>query len=325
MRRGVRLLSAALVMAMLAFGSLATAPIQAQSNPPLQVLRIGTTMSDDFTPVLYALKNDMFKKAGLDVQVTVLGSGAAIATAVVGGALDLGKSSIVSLMAAHVKGVPLAIVCPGAIYDARTPYAALVMPADASYKTGKDLEGKTVASPALNDFNSLVTKMWVDQNGGDSSLVQFVEMPNVAQAAALAAHRIDGAVLQQPDLQNALDSGKVKQLGLAYSAISQQFMFAGWFASTDWATKHPDLVRTFRRVAIEAAKYTNAHHAETAGILADATKMPLTVVSQMPRVDSATALDEKLIQPMVDAAAKYKMLPHTFPAKEMIFDPGPGR
>lgn len=322
MTRIAHRIAAVLAAVALLLGLAEPTPAGAQQSPPLQVLRIGTTMSDDFTPVLYALKNDLFRKAGLDVQVTVLGSGSAIATAVVGGALDLGKSSIVSLMSAHVRGVPLALVCPGAIYDARTPYAELVTAPDATFKTGKDLEGKTVAAPALNDFNTLVTKMWVDQNGGDSATLKFVELPNVAQAAAVAEHRIDAAVLQQPDLQNALDGGKAKVLGLAYSAISQQFMFAGWFASTDWAAKHPDLVRTFTRVAIEAAKYANAHHAETAAILADATKIPLAVVQQMPRVDSATVMDAKFIQPMIDAAAKYKMLPRAFPASEMIFDPG---
>jgi ABC-type nitrate/sulfonate/bicarbonate transport system substrate-binding protein len=161
--------------------------------------------------------------------------------------------------------------------------------------------------------------MWVDQNGGDSKLLKFVEIPNTAQAISVAEHRVDAAVLQQPDLARALEGGKVKVLGLAYSAISPNFMFAGWFAMNDWAAKHADLVKIFNRVAADAARYTNAHHAETAPMLADASKIPLTVIEKMNRVDSSTALDPTIIQPIIDASAKYKMLAHGFPAKDLIF------
>jgi NitT/TauT family transport system substrate-binding protein len=294
------------------------ATLQAQTTMP--VLRLGTPMSDDYTPLLYAIHAGLFKKAGIDVQVTVLANGSAIAAAVAGGALDIGKASLVSLMNAHAHGVPIVLVAAGAMYNAKSPYAELVMPADATYKTGKDLAGKTIGVPAIGDFNTLVTSMWVDQNGGDSKTLKFVEIPNTAEAPAVAEKRIDAAVLQQPDLALALETGKVKVLGLAYSAISPNFMFAGWFAMDTWASAHPDLVKTFQRVAADAARYTNAHHADTVTMLADASKMPLATIEKMSRVDTALTLDPNIIQPIIDASAKYKLLPRAFPAKELIFE-----
>lgn len=294
--------------------------LRASAQTTLPVLRLGTTMSDDYTPILYAMNAGLFKKAGIDAQVTVLANGAAIAAAVAGGSIDVGKASLVSLMNAHVRGVPIVLVAAGAMYNAKAPYAELVMPADAAYKTGKDLNGKTIAVPAIGDFNTLVTSMWVDQGGGDSKTLKFVEIPNTAQAPAVAEHRVDAAVLQQPDLALALETGKVKVLGLAYSAISPNFMFAGWFAMSDWAAKHPDLVKAFQRVAADAARYTNAHHAETAAMLSEASKMPLATIQKMSRVDTALELDPTIIQPIIDASAKYKLLPHGFPAKELVFE-----
>jgi hypothetical protein len=38
----------------------------------------------------------------------------------------------------------------------------------------------------------------------------------------------------------------------------------------------------------------------------------------MHRISYATALDPKLIQPMIDACAKYKVIPAAFDAKDMI-------
>jgi NitT/TauT family transport system substrate-binding protein len=306
----------------LAITGLLAAPIErAAAQQTGQPLKIASTMADDLTPILFAIKDGRFKKAGLDVDLTVLPSGAAVAAAVAGGAIDIGKSSLVSLMNAHVHGVPIALVAAGGMYDAKAPYAELVVASDAPFKTAKDLDGKTIGVPALGDFNVLVTSMWIDQNGGDSKTLKFVEVPNTTQAAAVADHRIDAAVLQQPDLSLSLETGKVKVFGLAYSAISPSFMFTGWFAKTDWAAGHPDLVKTFARVAVDAARYTNAHHAETAQLLADSSKIPLPTIQKMARTDSGLSLTPDMIQSTIDASVKYKLLPKAFPASELIFAP----
>lgn len=173
--------------------------------------------------------------------------------------------------------------------------------------------------PSLNDLNTLATSAWVDQNGGDSKSLKFVELSASAQTPAVVEHRVDAVVLTQPYLSLALDSGKVRVLGLAWSAISPSFMFGAWFAMNDWAAKHLSIVRTFARVTSQAAQYTNIHHSETASLLADASKIPIETIDKMSRVDTATALDPMLIQPMIDASAKYKLLPHGFPAKDLIF------
>jgi len=41
-------------------------------------------------------------------------------------------------------------------------------------------------------------------------------------------------------------------------------------------------------------------------------------VQKMNRVDGATALDPKEIQPLIDAAAKYHLIPAAFPATDML-------
>jgi ABC-type nitrate/sulfonate/bicarbonate transport system substrate-binding protein len=72
--------------------SLVPCAAHAQSSD-LIPLRVGAAMDDQSKPVFYALDNGLFAKAGLDVQLVALsGGGAAIAAAVVGGSLDLGRS-----------------------------------------------------------------------------------------------------------------------------------------------------------------------------------------------------------------------------------------
>jgi NitT/TauT family transport system substrate-binding protein len=315
-----RLASGAL--ATTAFGGPTIVVPRAARAQAANVIRLGATMADDDTAIYYALKTGMYKKAGLDIEFTVMTSGGATTQAIIAGALDIGKSSLTPLFAAHTKGIPVVIVAPGGIYTDKAPFAVLVQAADTTYKTGKDLDGKTIGVAGLGDVTQLVISMWVDQTGGDSKTLRYVEVPNSAQTVALEQHRIDAALLLNPQLQAALMSGKAKRLSLPMDTIAPQYMLGAWFAMNDWASKHADAVKTFASVTSQSATYTNSHHEATAALMSDATKIPLEVFSKMDRVDNYTTLDPATIQSSIDFAAKYKMITHGFPAREMIFEPG---
>jgi hypothetical protein len=52
--------------------------------------------------------------------------------------------------------------------------------------------------------------------------------------------------------------------------------------------------------------------------MADVDKLPVATIEHMPRVDGATALNPAAWQPVIDAAAKFKIIAHGFPAREML-------
>ena len=68
----------------------------------------------------------------------------------------------------------------------------------------------------------------------------------------------------------------------------------------------------------DAATYTNAHHQQTVDLLAKYTGATTETIARMRRVPVATTVDPKLIQPTIDVCAKYKVIPATFDAREMI-------
>lgn len=308
--------AAALVAIGVTLVAVAALPSSAQ---PLEKIRIGLVPSDDITPVVYALHAGLFKQAGLDVELEPASSGAAVAAAVVAGAYEMGKSSLVSLMNAHLRGLPLVIVANGGTYEASAPYAELVVAADLPYRSAADLNGKLIGVSALNDLNTVATDAWVDQNGGDSKTLRFVEIPNSAVAAALQAHRIDAAIMLYPPLAEALEQKQVRILGHAFSAIASNFVYGAWFATPTWAAQHKREVDTFARVFYQAARYTNTHHAETVQMMSDITKIPAAVFANMPRTDSAVSMDAKDLQAVIDAAARFKAIPRDFPAEELIY------
>ncbi|HEY4139041.1 MAG TPA: ABC transporter substrate-binding protein [Casimicrobiaceae bacterium] len=284
----------------------------------LQVLRVETIPTDDATPLLYAQKSGMFAKAGVDVTIDKANSGSAIAAAILSGSYDVGLSNLVTLSEAHVRGVGFTLLAPAGTYHSKTPFSELVVARDAPMASGKDLNGKTIATPSLDSLSTLVISAWVDAQGGDARTLKFVEIPISAAQAALETHRIDASLMNDTVLSKALATGAVRILGPALDAVAPEFPYSGWFTSSAWANAHRDLVRSFVRVMAESTAYTNAHKAETAALLASFTGQDLAVVQKSNRDDSGTVLRLSQIQPLIDLAAKYKFIARTFPAQDIV-------
>jgi NitT/TauT family transport system substrate-binding protein len=290
---------------------------QAQTPAPLPI-SIAAPPSDDATPFYYALSAGLFPRAGLDVTFQPLGSGSAVAQAVAGGAVQIGLSSLLPIVLAHVKAVPFAIVAPAGIYLDSAPYAAMVVRSDAPIHTGSDMNGKMIGVAALKDTGGMASMAWIEQNGGNPQLVRQIETPYSLQVAALQDGRIDAISLIQPGLGQALASGTLRILGKSYSAIAKRFMITAWFARTDYIAANTEAVRRFARVMHDASVYANGHHDDTAPLLSAATKVDIATIRQSTRETYAESLDPADIQRLVDAAAKYKAIDAGFDARDLV-------
>jgi len=290
----------------------------AQSPAALTPLHIASTANDDVTSALYAIQQDMFRKAGLDVTLSTLTSGSAISAAVAGGAVDIGRSSMLPLITARSRGIGFMLIAPSGLYLASAPVAALVAPVTSAVHTAKDLEGKIVSCPALGDLDSLAVHNWIDANGGDSKLVQYVEMPGSAVVTELAAGRVAAGTLQNPFLAQAVKGGTVRVLGYHLSSIGTRLMQSAWFATSAFLEKNATAARAFAQVMQTASAYCNTHQAQTVDLLASFTKMDPATIAGMARTEFAPSLDPALIQPLIDTAAKYKFIGAAFGAREFI-------
>ena len=83
-------------------------------------------------------------------------------------------------------------------------------------------------------------------------------------------------------------------------------------------TKNRDAIDRFATAMHAATIYANAHHAETAPLLAAFTGIETAQVLAMKRDTCGEYLDPRDIQPAIDAAAKYKIIDKGFPAQELI-------
>jgi NitT/TauT family transport system substrate-binding protein len=294
------------------------APLRAGAQTKT-VLRVASTVDDSVTPILYGLQAGTFAKAGLDVQLQKAASGAALMAGVTGGSLEIGKSSPLSLIAAHARGIPIRILEGSSLYLTESPITAMIVLKNSPIKTAADLNGKVLSVPALKTLDHIAAQSWVDENGGNSATLKFVELPQTAVvSAALLQGRVDAATLVIPTLAEALASGNFRVLGHPFDSIGKRFLIAVWFSMRDWAQKNPDTIAQYHKAFAEAATYTNAHHAETVAMLAAYSQASAEVIRAMTRATTAVNLDPKDLQPAIDAAAKYNLIDKPFPAEELI-------
>ena len=283
-------------------------PAPARADGPL-TLHAASSSNDEVTPFLYAMESGMFKRAGIDAACYRLASGSAIVAGVIGGSIDVGKSSLPSLLAAHGKGIPLTLLAPAGEWDASHPTFAIVVKSDSPLQSGADLNGKTAAVTALDDLYTIAMKTWIDTHGGDSSTVKLVETPMGTIGDTVASGRVVCGTLTEPFLKAGLDSGKVKVLAYSGSSVGQHFTMTAWFAREDWPKKNPQLAAAFVRVLHDAAVYSNGHHAETLPMLAKFLSLqPQDVSALGTRVQLGTSLTPQLLKPLLDAAARYNKL-----------------
>jgi NitT/TauT family transport system substrate-binding protein len=287
----------------------------------LEKIRIAAVPTDDMTPIFYAIKNGAYQKVGLDVEVVPINSGSASTAAVVSGAYEMGKASPMGSLLAHLRGLPLTIVANGAVWIPRSPFNLVLVAADSPIRTAADCNGKVGGAPGLNDVAQLGLNNWVDKNGGDSKTIKWVEIPNSAGAAALAEHRIDMMDLNEPQLTAALETGKIRRLADAFTSIAERWVASVYLAQPDWARKNADAVKRWVKVTYDTTGYTNAHKAETLEMMSETTKIPLNVFRKISRIEGTTTADPALLEPVMELGLRYKVLPRSFPVKEMYFTP----
>lgn len=286
----------------------------------LPKIRVAGTLSQDIIGTLYGIQGGVFRKYGLDVEYTYMGSGASVLAALIGGSLEVGKVVVFNIVLAHAKGVPALIEVPSAIYRAAAPDAGIVVAKDSSIRAASDLNGKTVGVPALGDFFAVANMAWIDQNGGDSSTVKFVELPNRAAVAAIGSGRVAAATLDQPLLDDAIANGSCRLLGYSMS-VSRQYAATAYVCTPAYAGQNAEALARFRKALSEASVYANGHRAEMIPILAKTTGVdPKTIAAVSPSTlgIAAELRDPSLFQPLIDLAERYKAIPKGFPYTELI-------
>ena len=306
--------------AFLATLATASIAIPAAAQTARTTMRIGLIPSDFSGQAYFAKDVGFFERAGLDVELNPISNGAAIQAALVSGALDIGYSNVLAMATARARGVPFQFVIGSNYYRHDEATVGVIAVARASMiQVAKDLEGKTIAVSGINEIAWLAARRWMDANGADSTKAHFVELPFPAMAAAVAGGRVDAASMNlalAPTTGAASDPLRI--VSYSYDTIAPRWVVSAWCATPDWLARHPGEATRFTAAIQQSTTWANAHRSEATGILSKYLNRSAASIDALPRPTFETRVTPALLQPAIDQAARYGVIPASFPAGELI-------
>jgi NitT/TauT family transport system substrate-binding protein len=168
-----------------------------------QTVRVNYIPITDVTPLFVAIDKGYFKDEGLTIVPTPSTGGAAGVPGLMAGAFDVMYGNVVSTMLAQQQGFKLEVISAGTKqFDNPANTNGIVARKGEGIKTGKDLEGKTVAVNTRNGIIWLFARAWIAKSGGDPSKVTFnpffnasVTVPNTFEFVAAPYREV------QPDVE----------------------------------------------------------------------------------------------------------------------------
>jgi NitT/TauT family transport system substrate-binding protein len=290
----------------------------AAAQDKLSTVRFATSLADDLRPLLYAQSAGLFRNAGIEVTLIPTASGATVAQSIVGGAADIGKASVSSIIAAYARKLPFYLVAPGLFHRKEELTAGICVAAASPLKTVLDLQGKTVSSTGVGSIASLGLRSLIDNAGGDSSTLKWVELPFAAVGPALEAGRVDAGIMGEPAMTTGIKAGKIRFFVDELAGYSRPILEVVSFSTRDYAQKNRDLVARFGKALQAGAAYANTHVAETVPLLLPLTKMDPKLAMEIRHGFTATTFDPGALQPVIDLMVKYKEIPNSFDARELL-------
>jgi NitT/TauT family transport system substrate-binding protein len=286
----------------------------------LVTIRIALPGQDVDATAFYAQDLGIFRKYGINADFLVIlkGSGAAVAAAVMGGAADIGTSDLVSTANAHIRGFPITVLAPQAIFRATAPTTEMIVSKNSPIQSAKDLEGKTLALLSLTGSSRVATNAWLEASGAAIDKVTFVELPPTTMAAAVDRGTVSAAILNEPNLTTAQDCCRV--VGNIFGGIGKEWLLSDWYTTADWLAKNPVVAKNVIAALHEAALWGNnpANRQRSGEILNSHTPFPPDILARMTRATYATAFDRRTMQLLLDAAFKYKMLTQPVKLVDML-------
>lgn len=242
----------------------ALALITAASNPAAagSVLRVGKAnqVSDAIIPVNVGEKLGIFKKHGLDLEITDYGGGGKMAQAMAAGAMDIGDGAGTE-MAFVAKGAPMITVCES---TAPAPFLGIGVPWDSPAKSLADLKGKIIGVSSPGSFSDwsgheLSRKQGWGENGVKTVGIGGGPAPALA---ALRTHQVDAAIGNTSQFF-AFEESKDGRLLAPVSSFEGNVASGAIFASNQLVASNPGAIRTFLAAWIETVDYMVTHRTET--------------------------------------------------------------
>jgi NitT/TauT family transport system substrate-binding protein len=306
-RFALALISAAALAAAAACGSSgsSSSPGSAGGTPATAVtISVGVVPVVDVAPLYLGIKRGFFAAQKLTVVPKPVQQGSVIITQVVSGAMNIGFSNNVSLIAAASHGIPLRIVAAG---NQAGPgmYSAIFVRSSSPIRTPQDLAGKRIAVNALANVGPLVVNAALQAKGVDIHGISYVAIPFPNMANALAKSQVDAVWAVEPFSGAISAQGGARMILEPYSLLPKNFPIASYFVSAAYLGAHRDVVNRFTRAMNASLTYAQAHPAQVRQVLPSFIKISPQVATTVALPEWMTGIQPGLLGTTASLATRY--------------------
>ncbi|MGC0362370.1 NitT/TauT family transport system substrate-binding protein [Rhodococcus sp. 27YEA15] len=212
-----------------------------------EILQVSNPTALSNTSLHYANSSGIFEQHGLTVETRNAQSGAQSLPLLLNGQLHFAAADPVSALTAISQGNPIKIVVGGNVVpaDPEADISALLAKDDSSIRSVADLDGTTVAVNALRSFSQLGLQAAIDENGGDSTTVNWIEAGFAQMPDAVERGTVDAAAAAEPFVTAGKDAGLrlVSKGGLSTTMAGVPQVT--YIATTDFVNRNPEIVKSF--------------------------------------------------------------------------------
>lgn len=301
-------IAAASVFALSACGTTSTSiPSGSEAAAAPTKITVGVIPIVDTAPIWLGKQKGFFSDQGLDITVQTTTGGAASVPGVVAGSYDFAFGNLVSVMVARDKGLDLRYVTNGNSTAGDPDFGAVIVPADSPIKSPADLAGKTVSVNNLQNIGDTTIRQVVENDGGDSSTIKFVEVAFPDAEAAVENKQVNAAWILAPFLGSAVAHGD-RVITYNFSAFDPKLDIAGYFTTGDTIKNKPDLVKKFTTAMNKSLQYAQAHPDEVRQIVTTYTKMSADVLKDMILPQFRVDFNRDAVKKLGSAAVKFGTL-----------------
>jgi NitT/TauT family transport system substrate-binding protein len=292
--------------------SLVALPVSRAPAADLEKLRVSIIPIGDVAPLFAAVQNGYFRELGLEIDTTPSAGGAAGIPGLIGGSFDIAYGNVVSALLAVQQGLDVKVIAPGTnLADPALDASPILVKSDSGIKTGKDLEGKSIAVNTRNNVIWLYARAWVKATGGDPERVTFKEVPFPQMEDALRQQRVDAAFMVAPFSIVASQKGGLTKVGNPYSQVQPGVDVGQYIATGKLVAAKPETIRKFVTGLRRGIEWYNANLTNPVllTLISGYTRADVSLLKMAPLPTAPLRSDLAQVRKTMDLMIENKLLP----------------
>ncbi|GAA3756027.1 NitT/TauT family transport system substrate-binding protein [Spinactinospora alkalitolerans] len=287
----------------------------------LTEVTVGAIPIVDVAPLHLGVEQGYFEEHGIDLTIENTTGGAAAVPGVVSGNFEFAFGNVTSLIIGRQENLPLKVVSNGVTSSGEdgNDFGGIVVPEGSDITSPEQLEGATIAVNNLENIGDTTVRNSVEQAGGDSGDIEFIELAFPDMPAALENGEVDAAWVVEPFLTSSMENGAT-EIASNFVDASPSLTIATYFTSEQMIAEDPELVEAFRTAMHESLNYANANPDEVRRIVTTYTEIDQNLIDKIRLPNFPAEVDQQSVQTIADLMVEYDTIDEAPNLDELYYE-----